>query len=155
MHFPCDLWIVCQLSVSCLSVVCRLSANCLSAAAGDGRPIDYHKRPAASRGWPSDAIVLMPLLSEAGGMNYGCFKLAVTRYCVDVGAVRLPCLPWTKKNTSLKLAASQLVSVPIAKDLNALGAVDVNEVSQADWDALPTWPLLITCERLRILALMP
>ena len=49
MRFHCILWIVCQLSVSCLSVVCQLSASCCQRrAVGDGRATASSKRQAAS-----------------------------------------------------------------------------------------------------------
>ena len=75
------------------------------------------------------ALPLLPEIEDAGINNLNLF------------------LDQAKVPKRLRLA--------IAKDLNALGAVDVNEVSQADWDALPTWPLLKTCERRRILAQVP
>ena len=47
------------------------------------------------------------------------------------------------------------VQMAINTDVVALGAVDVAELSQADWESLPSWPLLKNLERRRILAMVP
>ena len=152
MHFHCVLWIVCQLSVSCLSVVCQLSVSCLPAV---------WRELSATVG--RSTILSAQRIAEAGRATL-CSRKRNTCAAHDAneGLRALPLLPEIEdagiNNLNLFLDQAKVpkrLRLAIAKDLNALGAVDVNEVSQADWDALPTWPLLITCERLRILALMP
>ena len=43
------------------------------------------------------------------------YKTQACRQSIGVGAVELACPSWVRQNTNLKLAASQLVSVPLRK----------------------------------------
>ena len=47
------------------------------------------------------------------------------------------------------------VRVGLTADVVALGAADVCELTQADWENLPSWPLLKICERRRVLEMVP
>ena len=95
-----------------------------------------------------------------------CFSKWIVEACAahdaNEGLRSLPLLPEVEHagvnnlNSFLDMAkVPARLRLAIARDISALGALDVNELSQADWDALPTWPLLKICERRRILALMP
>ena len=43
----------------------------------------------------------------------------------------------------------------ITAEVIDLGAANVEELTQDDWQSLSAWPLLKTCERRRILAMVP
>ena len=43
----------------------------------------------------------------------------------------------------------------IVADIVAVGAADVQELFQADWESLPSWALLKPLERRRVLAMVP
>ena len=47
------------------------------------------------------------------------------------------------------------LSTAISADVIALGATNVIELTQADWEHLPSWPLLKVLERRRILQMVP
>ena len=86
---------------------------------------------------------------------------ACAAYDADQGIHPMPVLPVAAELAVANLPAlleqakaPARIRAAITTDGIALGAVDARELTQADWEGLPSWPLLKLCERRRILALL-
>jgi len=95
-----------------------------------------------------------------------CFAKWIVEACAAFDAQQIvqvgPVLPVVDhghvEGVSLFLQRAKIperLRVAISADVAALGAADVMELSQADWEDLPSWPLLKVFERRRILSFVP